>query len=113
MKFRRNTHNADGSYRFEQDHKFEHWSTTQTDEQLTRNGEMGLALHMLDSKAPATFDELVLHVQRYNEEFHEDISTPADIALGLVRLIEDSLVVVEPEFRVHCGLKSNWEPTSV
>jgi hypothetical protein len=94
MKFKRNTHNLDGSYRFEQDHKFEHWSTTQTDAQLTRNGEMGLALHMLDSKVPATFEELVLRVQAYNEQFHENVSMPADIALGLVRLLEDGLVTV-------------------
>ena len=94
MKFLRNTHNADGSYRFEHDHKFEHWSTSQTDAQITRNGEMGLALHMLDSKVPATFEELVLRVQRYNEDFHENVSMPADIALGLVRLLEDGLVTV-------------------
>lgn len=93
MKFRRNTHNEDGTVKFGHDHKFEHWDTVQTPAQFSRNGEMGLALHMLDSHEGVSFDTLVLRVQEYNEQFHEDVSMPADIALGLIRLIEDGLVI--------------------
>jgi hypothetical protein len=93
MKFLRNTHNPDGSLRFPHDHVFEHWRTYQSEADTKHLGQMWV-LHILDKDKPMSFDELVNETHKYNKDFIEPPAPIAEIALGLIRLLEDDMVKV-------------------
>jgi hypothetical protein len=85
MKFRRHTHNPDGSYRFDERHPgVKHWD--QVDEVWV--------LHILDPKEAISFDSLVRKTHEYNKQNYEKLVPLEAIALALVRLLEDDLVEV-------------------
>jgi hypothetical protein len=90
LKFQRNTHNPDGSARWDgttNPHEFrgDKKSNIEYD-------HAGLIVHMLHSDKPMSFMEVVQETQRYciqfTEDWHGEVMTKGEVALGLIGCLE-------------------------
>lgn len=99
MKFRRNTHDRDGTFREE---IFGHKTRSASLEWPW--DEHGYIVHMLTSEKGMTFNELITQI-RYDEtnfrvvmegpcDDRTPIPTPEEVAFGLIRLVEVGYVEV-------------------